>query len=113
MLPMIRTRRFSLLTRSQVAQSDGLVGDNGPRTPSSATGDTRGTGRRAYYRQVARWIADVAEALHHAHLRGMVHRDVKPSNLMLCLDGRMMVLDFGMVKTVGDRSVTTTGASLR
>ncbi|UCG32382.1 MAG: protein kinase [Phycisphaerales bacterium] len=74
--------------------------------PGSATGGKE----RAYYRQVARWTADVAEALHYAHIRGMIHRDVKPSNLMLCLDGRMMILDFGLVKTTGDQSVTATGS---
>lgn len=74
--------------------------------PSSSTGGKE----RAYYRQVARWTADVAEALHYAHIRGMIHRDVKPSNLMLCTDGRMMILDFGLVKTTGDQSVTATGS---
>src|SRR6185436_11246653 len=40
------------------------------------------------HEQVAAWIvARVAEALHHAHVRGIVHRDVKPSNILLADDG--------------------------
>ena len=43
--------------------------------------------------QIAR---DVAEALEHAHRRGVTHRDVKLSNIMLTPDGRVMLLDFGV-----------------
>ncbi|MCK4340658.1 MAG: protein kinase [Phycisphaerae bacterium] len=80
--------------------------------PSSGGGSSgsSGTKGRAHYRQVARWIADAAQALHYAHLQGLVHRDIKPGNLMLCTDGRLMIMDFGLVKSVGDRSVTATGS---
>ncbi len=75
-----------------------------------STGGSSGSRGRHYFRHVARWIADAAEALHYAHLQGLVHRDVKPGNLMLCNDGRIMILDFGLVKTTGDHSVTATGS---
>lgn len=65
-----------------------------------------------YYRQVTRWMGDVADALHHAHQQGMVHRDIKPGNLMLCTDGRIVVLDFGLVKSTDDQTVTSTGSIL-
>ncbi len=41
-------------------------------------------------------IAAVADAIHHAHLKGFVHRDVKPSNIMFGSDGRPRLVDFGL-----------------
>jgi serine/threonine protein kinase/Tfp pilus assembly protein PilF len=75
------------------------------------TGSSYGSSRsRGHFRLVAQWMADAADALHYAHLRGLVHRDIKPGNLMLCTDGRIMVLDFGLVKGATDHSVTATGS---
>ena len=45
-------------------------------------------------RKVARWFRDVAQAVHHAHEQGVVHRDLKPGNLLL-QGGRLRVADFG------------------
>jgi serine/threonine protein kinase len=67
---------------------------------------------RLYYSQVAKWIADVGDALHYAHLKQLIHRDVKPSNIMICRDGRVVLVDFGLVKETGDESVTKTGSLL-
>lgn len=47
---------------------------------------------------VSGWVSEVAEALAHAHALGVVHRDVKPSNIFLCNDGRVVLLDLGLAR---------------
>lgn len=81
----------------------------GNRAPESLRGrdllpeaeeEARGLGRLDWPRAVARVGAEVARALQHAHERGVVHRDVKPSNVIIEPDGRVVVLDFGLTSGV-------------
>src|SRR5262249_12610804 len=47
-------------------------------------------------REAAELVATVAEALHHAHKQGLVHRDIKPGNILLDRTGKPFVSDFGL-----------------
>ncbi len=67
------------------------------------------TRNRSYCRSAARLIVQAADALHHAHEFGVIHRDVKPSNLLLDRDGKLWVSDFGLARIQTDSGVTFSG----
>lgn len=60
-----------------------------------------------------RVLADICEGLHYAHTAGIVHRDVKPSNIRILEDGTVKIMDFGIAKSmVSESTLTQTGITL-
>ncbi|MFO1076914.1 MAG: serine/threonine-protein kinase [Planctomycetota bacterium] len=74
--------------------------------------DTRELAEHNFLRAVVGWAASAAEGLHAAHEAALVHRDVKPSNLFLTRQGRVVLLDFGIASMRGVETITREGGPL-
>ncbi|MGE0479921.1 MAG: protein kinase [Phycisphaerae bacterium] len=95
---------------------------NAPDAPAAAgtavSGLRRGasgrvsTRRTADHKRIARLIAEAADALHHAHQQGIVHRDVKPQNMLLGRDDKLHVTDFGLARVLDEAGMTMTSEIL-
>ena len=56
-------------------------------------------------------VSQVCEGLQYLHSQGVVHRDLKPQNIMLCTDGTLRIMDFGIAKVAASRRMTFGGFS--
>ncbi|MFQ5414703.1 MAG: protein kinase [Phycisphaerae bacterium] len=90
------------------AAEPGAADGHAPDRAAQDTSATAGLGRE-HFETVARHIASIADALDYAHDRGIIHRDIKPHNLILGDDGRMRVSDFGLARVAANPGVTVTG----
>lgn len=67
------------------------------------------------YRDAVKMLIPVAQALAHAHQQGIIHRDVKPANILLTRTGELMLSDFGIAKIIDSeetRDLTSTGVGI-
>jgi WD40 repeat protein/Flp pilus assembly protein TadD/tRNA A-37 threonylcarbamoyl transferase component Bud32 len=105
-------RHPSIIPVHEVGQQDGfpyLVSDfvDGVNLTSLLSG------RQLPPRKAAEVVATIADALQYAHEHGVIHRDVKPSNIMLDTEGRAHIMDFGMAKReAGEVTMTIEGQVL-
>jgi eukaryotic-like serine/threonine-protein kinase len=86
------------------ADSDPQVGPSRPE--ASASSGSRGIEAA---KAAARLGVQAADALEHAHALGVLHRDVKPANLLVQADGHLWVADFGLARFGADTDLTRTG----
>jgi len=80
--------------------------------PHARQSTERSTSGAAHFDWIAGLGLQAALALEHAHQTGVVHRDVKPANLLLDPTGQLWVTDFGLAQIAGDSALTVTGELL-
>src|SRR5262249_34378293 len=80
-----------------------------PRAGSADRSEATGAPEARYFRSVAGLAVQAAEGLHYAHQQGVLHRDVKPSNLLLDLYGTLWLTDFGLAKADDGDALTEAG----
>ena len=121
-----RDEQFRLRFRQEAQAARGLThphivtvydcGESGPHHYIVMEYVARGTLRELLTRQgrlqeatAAQLASEVADALAYAHARGVIHRDIKPQNILLTEDGIAKVADFGIARTLDATSLTRTG----
>ena len=83
-------------------KGDSLQGGRQRQLPRARRGDEEDPGRRSLeLRKLLRRFLDVCNAIEYAHSRGVLHRDIKPGNIIVGKHGETLVVDWGLAKAVG------------
>lgn len=107
-----RLRHPAIVPVYEVGQHDGLPFLVSEFVEGFTLAD-RISAQRLAHREAAELLASLADALEYAHQQGVVHRDVKPSNVLLDGEGRPHLMDFGLAKRdAGEMTMTTDGQIL-
>src|SRR5205823_9734351 len=77
--------------------------------PIAALSTQKSPRDKAHFRRLAELVAQAADALEYAHSMGVVHRDVKPANLLLDEAGHLWVTDFGLARLGAGAGLTASG----
>ena len=101
------TGRFETAPAEAEAPADSV--GSSVRLPGQAEGTPPLRSGREYWRSVVHVGVQVGDALAYAHGQGVLHRDVKPSNLLLDARGNVWVTDFGLAKAADGEDLTHTG----
>jgi eukaryotic-like serine/threonine-protein kinase len=102
----------NVLTIYDVGEHDGASFIVMESLPGGSLADRVRGDRRVPHTQALTWLEQAAAALDTAHERGIVHRDVKPANMLFDGHGRLILADFGIARLAFESGLTTTGELL-
>jgi tetratricopeptide (TPR) repeat protein len=107
----VRLRHRSIVRIFAVDEADGVPYIAMEYLPGGTLAD-RLSGEPLPLDAVTAVVEQVAEALDYAHQRELIHRDVKPGNILFAEEGHAVLVDFGLVKSLSESGLTTVGTSL-